>query len=116
MNYPNRKENIKKIEELTIKDLIDITIMEDISMPLDSWEYPRIEYFTNMIIKDTIIIEFYQKKKDDFYFSETIVFYFNYKSFIFYSHIKNLSMSAEIKKIKPKTIKSLIEKKYDISL
>ncbi|MFH6999699.1 hypothetical protein ACHRVZ_17380 [Flavobacterium sp. FlaQc-57] len=115
MNCPNRKEK-KKIAELAITDLIDITILEDICMPLDSWEYPRIQYFTNMIIKDTIIIEFYQKKKDEAFFSDTIVFYFNYNSFIFYSHIKNLSISTEIKKIKAKTIKSLIEKKYDISL
>lgn len=106
----------KKISELKIADLISILNYENISFSLESWESPKILYITNMLFPDTIIIEFNQKKKNEYFFSDSIVFYFNYKDLTFQWHLKKHVNTYKSEPIKSSTIKFLKSKNYEMYL
>jgi len=106
----------KKLSELNIYNLIDIAIIEGICSSLEIWEFPHILYFSNMTILDTIVLQFHQKKKNEAYFGNTVVFSYNFKNFFFQWYLENNPNAKEIKNIGIETIKYLIEKKYDLPL
>lgn len=105
---------LRNLSELNIDNLIDIVIIEDICLPLYSWEFPHFIYFSNMMFIDSFVLEFHQKKKNENYYSEPIVFCYYFKSFYFYWHFKNTPELKEIKNISMETINYLIGKKYDL--
>lgn len=107
---------LKKLSELGINDLIEIAIIEKVCFPLDTWEFPHYIYFSNMMFIDNFILEFRQKKKNEDYHSETVVFSYNFNNFYFDWYLQNTPESKEIKNISMQTIKYLIEKNYDLPI
>lgn len=107
---------LKKLSELGINSLIDIAIIEKVCLPLDNWEFPHYVYFSDMLFIDSIILEFRQKKKNEDYYGESIIFSYNFKSFCFYWYFKNAPQLKETKNISIETIKYLIDNNYDVPI
>lgn len=63
-----------------------------------------------------LLWEFHQKEKEKDCFSDTIVFQFNLSNFSFEWYFESTPNSKERKNIGIKTIKYLIEKKYELPL